>query len=79
MVTTRTNERLIGDGDTNPDAAEGSITLEVHEPKGRSKPMDAAERATHGVAANLGRFAYLLVVSFLILLAATGAWFYFHR
>jgi hypothetical protein len=79
MVTTRTRDRLIGDSDANPDAAEGSIELEVREPKTKSKPMDAAEQATHGVAANLGRFAYLLVVSFLILLTATGAWFYFHR
>jgi hypothetical protein len=79
MGASNTQDRLIGDGTTNPEAADGAVEVETTEPAAASKPMNDAERASHGVAANVERYAYLLAISVAVMLAVAGGWFYFHR
>ncbi len=79
MGTITTRDRLIGDGNGNPEAADGGVELEATEPAPKPIPMsDAQEQASHGIAANIARYAYLLLISLGIIVLAAAGWFYFH-
>ncbi len=58
-------------------AAAPNVSASPH-PAAEMPYMNEAELESHGVATNVERYGFLLIVSTVVLIGAVFAWFYFH-
>jgi hypothetical protein len=77
MTATPIKESLAESTRPSVVASPGSIDLATPRPNIEPAYMKESERKSHGVAANVERYAFYLFVSVASLVGAVAAWFYF--